>query len=94
MKLVAAISRDSMKEAKNLPIIIEKIGRVYVPEDKFFSTDPLPPVWLEVFDPSYTLNDGQDNLFDTSEELEAAYDPLMSLEHVKARPYGTSVVMH
>jgi hypothetical protein len=94
MKVVSAISRDSMKESSNLPIAIEKIGKLYVPDDKYFSTDPLPDVWMEIFDTEYTLSDGKDQLFDTSEELEAAYDPKLDLEHVKQTPYGTSVVMH
>jgi hypothetical protein len=92
--ITTAIAKDVDKCTSTMPIAIRKVGHIYVPEDKYISTDPLPDVWMEIFDSKYVGNDGQDEIMDTSEELDEAYDPEISLDHMKARAFGTSRVMH
>jgi hypothetical protein len=72
---VAGISCDPEVNVKTLPITIHKFQKVYVPADGFITADPLPQCWMELFDEEVGRITVKEEIFDSSGELEAAYDP-------------------
>ena len=82
LKVEAGLARDSDRNIKELPVDIERIGLVYVPEAAFFTCDCLPPAWLEVFDPDFGEIAGKSDITDSSNELEKCYSPIIDLKHI------------
>ena len=51
MGITVAIAKDCVKESSRFHIKIDKVGKMYVPEDRYISTDPIPEVWIDIFSP-------------------------------------------
>jgi len=77
--ITAAISKDTSKESNRFNILIKKVGKLYIPDEKYISTDTIPDVWLEIWKPNYTCT-MKEHILDSSEELDAAYDPTLNEE--------------
>lgn len=82
LKVEIGLARDSHRNIKELPVDIERIGLVYVPEAAFFTCDCLPEAWIEVFDPDLVGNTEKSDILDSGNELEKCYSPIIDLKKV------------
>lgn len=93
LRFVVGLACDLPVKIKSLPITITKMYGLYLPEESYFSSDPLPPQWLEIFDPKYSLNYSISAL-ESSEELDANYSPLLSSKEIVSQPLCNTKILH
>jgi hypothetical protein len=93
--LTIGIAKDGNLNLKNLPISVTKYNKIYVPQEDFINSDPLPAMWMELFSEEYRPKvDDYDEALDSTEELIMAYTPRVNEHEVLSSPLGSSKVMH
>lgn len=93
LKLTVGLAKDSMRNAHSLPFNITKYQNLYIPEEKYITTDPFPEVWLEIYSKTYKSKI-REEILDSSEELERAYEPLVSISEIASLNFGATAVLH
>ena len=68
------LAKDSEINLKSLPISIFKLGKIYIPQDDYVSSDPLPDIWMEIFEDEYKSN-LKETIHDSDAEMALAYTP-------------------
>jgi hypothetical protein len=93
LSLVAGIACDRQVKIRELPITITKMHKLYLPEESYFSSDPLPSLWLEMFDSEYPLSQSM-TVLESSQELDTNYLPLLSNNEIISQPLGNTKILH
>lgn len=93
LKFVAGLACDRFVKVKELPITITKLNGLYLPEESYFSSDPLPPQWIEIFDSNFSMNQSVE-LLESSQELDAIYSPLLSNNEMVSQPLCNTKILH
>ena len=88
------ISKDIHFDVQQLPITINKYGSVYIPEDTYMTSEPMPEAWMETFGKKHNPLPAVEDILESSEELEEAYDPSISKDQMISQPLVMSTVLH
>jgi hypothetical protein len=93
LRFVVGLACDRPVPIRDLPITITKQSGLLLPEDSYFSSDPLPAQWLEIFGKEYSLNDSI-SVLESSQELDANYSPILSSKEIASQPLGSTKILH
>ena len=53
VEFICGIAKDTSVHVRELPVTIEKIGKLYIPEPSYFNAEPLPEVWINIFNDNF-----------------------------------------
>lgn len=92
-KFVAGITRDHMVNPRKMKFNIQKYNSTYMPEDSYFTPDPLPVGWMELFHSKYR-EDITSPLRSSSEEIANVYSPILNQEAIFSSPKTSGKILH
>ena len=49
LNMTVFIAKDMIFDMQELPITINRYGSVYIPEDTYMTSEPMPEAWMERF---------------------------------------------
>ena len=67
---------DKAVQAKKLPISIRRFGLLYIPDEVYITSQPLPDVWMEMFEASEFQ---RTEILSSRDEVERLYDPELDI---------------
>jgi len=91
--LTVGITRDREVNLREMPVSIYRQHGIFVPEQSYINSEPLPSAWMEVFTKQYKGLD-RTELVDSSEEIEEMYTPKLNRKEIYSRPMVSTHVMH
>ncbi|CAG9320113.1 unnamed protein product [Blepharisma stoltei] len=93
LKFVFGLAKDHTVNPRRLPVNITKYKSIYMPDDTYFSSEPLPIGWMELFNTKYK-EDITSPLLSSSEELEDVYSPELNEDLIYSSPLTSGKILH
>ena len=94
LNMTVFIAKDMIFDMQELPITINRYGSVYIPEDTYMTSEPMPEAWMERFGKKFEPMPLCEQVLESSQELEDAYTPKVSKEVMLNDPLMRSKVLH
>lgn len=88
--LTIGIARDREVNIHEMPVSIYRHHGVFIPEQSYINSEPLPEVWMEVFTRYYS-GVNKTKFDDSQEEM---YTPVLNRKEIYSRPMVSTHVMH
>ncbi|CAG9318993.1 unnamed protein product [Blepharisma stoltei] len=93
LKFVVGLAKDHSLNPRKLPVNINKYKTIYMPDDTYFSCEPLPIGWMELFNEKYK-EDITSQLLSSSEEIEDVYSPELNEDLIYSSPMISGKILH
>lgn len=96
IRLKIGFSLERKISPKSLPVSIRRLSQVYIPEETYITSEPLPQAWLEIF--TSAVSSQRTDILSSRRELEQMYDPVLRIEEEletlnKFHPAKTTAVL-
>lgn len=78
VRLKIGFSLDREIRPKSLPVSIRRFNQVFIPEETYITSQPLPQAWLEVF--TSAAPSQRTDIPSSTRELERMYDPVLRID--------------
>lgn len=78
VRLQIGFSLDREIHPKSLPVSIRRFSQVFIPEETYITSQPLPQAWLEIF--TSAAPSQRTDILSSTRELEQMYDPILHID--------------